>query len=134
MYQFEYSYRVCYADVDQMGYMYYGHYARLYEIGRVEALRNLGIRYKDIEEAGVIMPVYENNSRYIFPAKYDELLKIRVILNKLPAARIVFEYEIENEEGQKIHHGITTLVFMDQKKNRIVMCPAEILAALKPYF
>jgi len=33
--------RVLYADTDQMGYVYYGNYARYYEIGRVEAMRNL---------------------------------------------------------------------------------------------
>ena len=37
MFASETQYRVRYADTDQMGYMYYGHYARLYEIGRVEA-------------------------------------------------------------------------------------------------
>jgi acyl-CoA thioester hydrolase len=134
MYVFEYTYRVCYADIDQMGYMYYGHYARLYEIGRVEALRNLGIRYRDLEEDGIIMPVYENRSRFIMPARYDELLTIKVILKQLPAARIIFEYEIENEEKQKIHHGVTTLVFMDQDKKRIIPCPESILTALKPFF
>ena len=38
--------RVRYADTDQMGYVYYGNYARYYEIGRVEALRSLGFHYK----------------------------------------------------------------------------------------
>jgi YbgC/YbaW family acyl-CoA thioester hydrolase len=39
--------RVRYADTDQMGYVYYGNYARYYEIGRVEALRSLDFHYKD---------------------------------------------------------------------------------------
>ena len=33
MYSFDYDYRIRYADIDQMGYMYYGNYAKLYEIG-----------------------------------------------------------------------------------------------------
>ena len=69
MYSFESNYRVRYADVDQMGFMYYGNYAKLFEIGRVEALRNLGVRYKDLEDGGIWMPVYENISRYLEPAK-----------------------------------------------------------------
>ena len=47
------TYRVCYADTDQMQYMYYGNYARLYEIGRVEAMRALGFSYKAFEEQGI---------------------------------------------------------------------------------
>lgn len=134
MYSYDYPYRIRYADVDQMGYMYYGNYARLYEIGRVEALRDLGLRYRDLEESGVMMPVYENRSRYIQPAKYDDLLTIRVIIKELPKVRIVFNYEIYNEENTLLHTGETTLVFVKMGNNKITVCPAEILDRLKPYF
>jgi acyl-CoA thioester hydrolase len=134
MFSFDYPYRVRYADVDQMGYMYYGHYARLYEIGRVESLRSLGIRYRDFEDQGFIMPVYENKSRFITPAKYDELVTIRVILKEIPKARIIFYYEILNEEGVIIHKGETTLVFINTANNRIITCPKNIEIALKPFF
>src|SRR4051794_28587181 len=90
--------RVCYADTDQMGYVYYGNYGRFYEIARTEALRSLGFSYKELEAAGTMMPVYENKSRYIQPARYDDLLTIRVILRNEPAVRIVFEYEVYNEK------------------------------------
>ncbi len=134
MYQFEFPYRVRYADVDQMGYMYYGNYARLYEIGRVEALRNLGIRYKDLEEQGFWMPVYENYSKFIAPAKYDENLNIRVMLKKLPAARIVFNYEILDETQAIIHTGETTLVFILAATGKITPSPKVIIDTLKPFF
>lgn len=134
MFSFEQTYRVRYADVDQMGFMYYGHYARLYEIGRVEALRSLGIRYRDFEDQGFIMPVYENKSRFINPAKYDELITIKAILHEIPKARIVFNYEIYNEVGQKIHLGETTLVFINTATNKIITCPENIEEALRPFF
>lgn len=134
MYSYDYPYRIRYADVDQMGYMYYGNYARLYEIGRVEALRDLGLRYRDLEESGVMMPVYENRSRYIQPAKYDDLVTIRVIIKELPKVRIVFNYEIYNEENTLLHTGETTLVFVKMENNKITVCPKEILDRLKPYF
>ncbi|MFT7435470.1 MAG: acyl-CoA thioester hydrolase [Psychromonas sp.] len=134
MFSYDYKYRVRYADVDQMGFMYYGHYARLYEIGRVEALRSLGVRYKDFEDQGFIMPVYENKSRFVSPARYDELVTIRVILHAIPKARIVFNYEIWNEEEVKIHTGETTLVFINTATNKIMMCPPTIEEALRPFF
>ncbi len=134
MYQYDFPYRVRYADVDQMGYMYYGHYARLFEIGRVEALRNLGLRYRDFEENGIIMPVYENKSRYLSPAKYDELLTIRVKLEKLPSARIVFHYDIISENGDILNKGETTLVFVKMENNKLVPCPSNMIEALRPYF
>ena len=134
MYQFDCNYRIRYADIDQMGYMYYGNYAKLYEIGRVEALRSLGLRYRDLEETGVIMPVYENKSRFIAPAKYDDLVTIRVIIREIPKVRIVFNYEIYDEKQTLLHTGETTLVFLKIANNRITVCPKEILEKLLPFF
>lgn len=134
MYQFDCEYRVRYADVDQMGYVYYGHYPRLYEIGRVEALRSLGLRYRTLEEMGIMMPVYECHSKYLQPAKYDDLLTIRVIIKDIPRVRIVFQYEIYNEENVLLNTGETTLVFVKMATNKVSPCPPEILDRLKPYF
>lgn len=134
MYSFDCTYRIRYADIDQMGYMYYGNYAKLYEIGRVEALRSLGLRYRDLEETGVIMPVYENKSRFIVPAKYDDLVTIRVIIKELPKVRIIFNYEIYDETQTLLHTGETTLVFLKTVNNRITVCPKEILDRLVPFF
>jgi acyl-CoA thioester hydrolase len=133
MFIFDYEYRVRYADVDQMGYMYYGNYARLYEIGRVEALRDLGLSYKKMEEGGVMMPVYENYSRFIQPTKYDELLTIRVMVEEIPKTRFKFKYEILNEEQKKVHTGETTLVFINMKTNRLTTCPEAITRLLQPF-
>jgi len=134
MYSFDYDYRIRYADIDQMGYMYYGNYAKLYEIGRVEALRSLGLRYRDLEETGIIMPVYENKSRFISPAKYDDLVTIRVIIKSLPKVRIIFHYEIYDEQKTLLHTGETTLVFVKTLNNRITTCPEEITDRLSPFF
>lgn len=126
--------RVRYADTDQMGYMYYGNYARLYEIGRVEALRSIGFHYKEMEDAGVMMPVYDNYSRYLQPARYDDQLSIRVSMPKLPSARVVFEYEIRNQDGQLLHTGHTTLVFVRRDTGRLCTAPADLLLKLSPYY
>jgi acyl-CoA thioester hydrolase len=134
MYRFESNYRVRYADIDQMGFMYYGNYAKLFEIGRVEALRNLGVRYKDLEDGGIWMPVYENNSKYLEPAKYDDLLTIKCTLKEMPRVRIVFNTEILNESKKIIHKGLTTLVFIKADSKQITTCPPVIIEKLSPFF
>jgi acyl-CoA thioester hydrolase len=134
MYTFSVTYRVCYADTDQMGYMYYGNYARLYEIARVESLRNLGVSYKSLEDTGIGLPVYENYSKYHAPALYDDLLRIECSIDSLPSVRIVFKYKIYNQNQLLIHEGKTTLVFMDLAEKKIVKVPEEILLSLKSAF
>lgn len=126
--------RVRYADTDQMGYVYYGNYARYYEIGRVEALRSLDFHYKVMEDEGVMMPVYENRSRYLRPARYDDLLTIHVRIRNLPTARVVFEYEIRNQDDILLNTGETTLVFQRRDTGRLCQAPPALLAKLHPYY
>jgi len=134
MYTFETQIRVRYAETDQMGFVYYGNYGAYYEVARVEALRALGITYKDLEKQGIMMPVLENYSKYIRPAKYDDLLLIRVSVKDLPDTRIRFEYEVYNEDEKLINLGNTTLVFISTGSNKTIPIPDFLMAILKPYF
>ncbi len=127
------SYRVCYADTDQMGYVYYGNYARFYEIARVETLRRIGVSYKVLEDAGIGLPVYENYSKFHAPALYDDLLRIECTLLKMPSARIEFEYKIYNQIDALLHEGKTTLVFMDLVSKKVVKAPEWLISAIMKY-
>ena len=126
--------RVRYADTDQMSYMYYGNYAEFYEVGRVEMLRSLGMTYKSMEESGIIMPVTELKCKYIKPALYDEEITVNVFIDKMPALRIHFRYELYNEKEELINIGETTLVFINKDMNKPCLPPADFLGKLSFYF
>jgi acyl-CoA thioester hydrolase len=126
--------RVIYADTDNMKYAYYGNYAKYYEIGRTEAIRSLGISYREMEERGVFMPVHSMNSRFLKPAFYDELLTIKTVVEKLPEARMVFQHEIYNQNNELIHTGEVTLIFFDGLRKKPVRAPEFLLQLMQPYF
>ncbi len=127
--------RVRYGETDQMGYLYYGYYALYYESGRAEAIRELGFTYKELEEAGVMMPVVEMNAQYFRPAYYDDLLTVKTILKELPeSSKIKFHTEIYNEKGQLLNKGITTLVFYDSQAKRKINMPDVLKVRLALYF
>jgi acyl-CoA thioester hydrolase len=134
MYQSETSIRVRYGETDQMGYVYYGYYAMYYEVARVESLRQLGLTYKEIEDKGVMMPVLENKSKYLAPARYDEVLRIVTTLKEKPGVRISFHYDFYNEENKLIHQGETMLVFVDKNSGRPRRPPKEMEDVLAPFF
>ncbi|HTL81697.1 MAG TPA: thioesterase family protein [Bacteroidia bacterium] len=130
----ETSLRVRYGETDRMGYSYYGNYAEYYEVGRVEALRTLGWNYKEMEDGGILLPVYTFSIKYFKPAFYDDLLSLKTTIRELPSTRIRFDYEMFNPKGEKINEGETTLVFIDAKTKKPRVCPGEFVKALKPYF
>ena len=134
MYTSETHIRVRYGETDQMRYVYYGNYAMYYEVARVESLRQLGLTYREREEMGIIMPVLENQSQYLSPALYDELLKIVVTIPEKPSVRIRFLYEIFNKSGKLIHKGETLLAFVNQKTGRPCRPPEAFQKVLERYF
>jgi acyl-CoA thioester hydrolase len=127
--------RVHYALTDQMGVVYHGHYAQFYEIGRTEALRSLGLTYKEVEAAGVIMPVTEIHSRFLRPALYDDLLTVVTSVKEIPLHhKIVFHSEILNEKGELLNVGDVTLYFMDARTMKRCGMPQRIREQLIGYF
>jgi acyl-CoA thioester hydrolase len=134
MFTYHHQLRVRYAETDQMGYVHHGNYAAYYEEARTEALRSTGITYKQLEESGVMMPVYENFGKFLRPARYDDVLTIKVMLKKKPSVKITFEYEIFNESSILIHTGYTTLVFVDRNTAKPCAIPPMLQSVFMRYF
>ena len=127
--------RIHYALTDQMGVVYHGHYAQFYEIGRTEAIRQIGYTYKDIEAMGVIMPVIDIHSRFLRSAKYDDLITVKTILKELPAHhKIVFHHEIYNQLDELLNTGDVTLYFMIANEMKRCEMPEKLKKVLQQYF
>jgi acyl-CoA thioester hydrolase len=134
MYVSETKIRVRYAETDRMGYVYYGNYATYYEVGRVEALRQLGLSYKEMEDSGIMLPVLEYAIKYIKPAFYDEELTIKTIIPEVPQARIKFLYECYNANNVLLNKGETTLVFVNTTSGRPCAAPEAFIEKIKAFF
>ncbi len=135
MYESTTEVRVRYGETDQMGYLYYGYYALYYEVGRAEAIRQLGYTYKELEEMGIMMPVVDLHAQYYRPALYDDLITVKTILKELPEShKIQFHSELYNEQKQLLNKGVTTLVFYDPVTKQKVNMPEELKNRLQPFF
>jgi acyl-CoA thioester hydrolase len=127
--------RIHYALTDQMGVVYHGNYAQFYEIGRVEAMRELGYSYKDIEAMGVIMPVVDLHSRFVRPAKYDDLITVKTTLKELPHHyKIIFHHEIYNEKEELLNTAEVTLYFLEAATMKRCDMPEALKNKLAPFF
>ena len=125
--KFIFQIRTRYGETDQMGVIYYGVYPQYLEVARVEWLRSLGISYKKLEEMGIMLPVVSLHIDYKKPAVYDELLSIETSLREKPTSKIIFDYQIFNENRDLIISANTTLVFVDKLSLKPIKCPTFIL-------
>lgn len=126
--EFSFDVRIAYADTDRMGVVYYANYLTLFERGRTELMRNLGLRYRDLEEKEkIFLPVSQANCRYLHPAKYDDLIRVTTHVQKLGGAHVDFSYEIfDVETGVKLAEGYTRHPVVNEHWK-----PVRVPAALK---
>ncbi len=134
MFSYHHQIRVRYGDTDQMGYVYYGNYGYYYEQARSEAIRSLGISYKELEDAGIMMPITRMSIKYIQPALYDDLLTIKTSVAEMPHRFITFRYEIFNEKNVLINVGETQLIFVDAKTRKVKTAPDILITKVKAFF
>lgn len=119
--------RVRYGETDQMGYVYYGNYAQYFEVGRVEAMRALGMSYRELEETGYMLPVMSLNVSYIAPAKYDDILTVETEIVSLNGIRLRFCYKVFKDE-KLLCEGETILVFVDKTTMKPTQPPKHFVA------
>ena len=134
MLQSETKIRVRYGETDKMGYVYYGNYAKYYEVERTEFIRKYDVTYKELEEQGIMLPVNSLKIKYIKPSFYDDILRVQATVKELPDIRIHFDYKIFNQKNELVNIGETTLVFIDSKTGKPVKAPDFFLNPLKQYF
>ena len=131
MITFDTEIRVWYVDTDQMGIVHHSNYIVYYEMARVEALRAWGMPYADMEAQGIISPILEIGSKYIYPAYFDEVLTVRVIVEEMPMVRFKVRYELYNEAGTLINTGHTWLGFLNGTTRRPCRAPQYLIEGLQ---
>lgn len=125
----ETSFRVRYAETDQMGVVYYANYLIWMELGRAEYCRAAGIRYRNMEvDDGILLAVVEAHCRYLHPARYDEEIAVKTWVAKANQRMVEFQYEIrEAESGRRLASGYTKHMFLSPEM-RPVKLPEKYFA------
>ena len=120
--------RVRYKETDNMGVVYYSNYFVWFEVARTEYLRALGISYRKIEEKGLYLVVADASSRYLYPARYDDIVRVESWIPEIKNSSLRFEYKLFI--GKKpIATGETVHVFTD-KSGRPKRIPKELKETL----
>jgi acyl-CoA thioester hydrolase len=124
MFVYDAKMRVRYGETDQMGYAYYGYYAMYYEQARTEALEKMiGIRYKQLEDENVMLPVRKFEIEYFKPAYYDDEIVCRVIIKDVPKVKFNVYYETYNSDGELLNKGYVLLIFVEKSSGKLISCP-----------
>lgn len=105
---FAHTFRVRYAETDQMGVVYHTNYLNWFEWARTELIRHCGFPYRLVEERGLLLPVLEAEAKFRQPARYDEIVTVFTRITAYTNVRLEFAYEARRRNGHPEPNTETT--------------------------
>lgn len=128
--QHEIELRVRYSETDAMGYLHHANYFIYFEMGRTELLRHMGGNYRQMEERGIFLVVAKLECKYLAPARYDDVLRLRTTLVRTTLAKVQHKYEIFRD-GKLLTTGESTLACVD-RQGQVQRIPDDLQLPAEP--
>lgn len=115
--------RVRFNETDPLGIVWHGHYIAYFEDGREAFGRAHGLSYLDIQKAGYLTPIVKSTCEHFLPLKYGETFRIETTFVNSVAAKLIFKYELFNQDNKLVCSGETIQVFLDSDGNLCLYNP-----------
>jgi acyl-CoA thioester hydrolase len=124
--------RVRYLECDAQGVVFNAHYFGYFDVAFTEFWREAVGPYGEMVESGVDNVVAEARARYFAPARFDDLIDIRVWLIRLGTTGMTIRMDVVREE-ELLVEGEMRYVFVDVASKLKTPIPDDIRAGLEPY-
>ena len=126
-FQIEVPITIPFHDVDMIGVVWHGHYAKYFEIARCELLDRLGYGYDAMRASGFMWPVIDMRVRYIKPMRFGQRVIVKATLREWEN-RLLIDYVIADaENGQRLTKGLTSQVAVDMSNGEMCFVSPPIL-------
>jgi acyl-CoA thioester hydrolase len=122
---------VRYYETDRMNVAHHTTYLVWFEIGRTNLLKVSGHTYREMEEAGYLLPVVEYSCRMVKSVDYEDRVIIETCIDEIKSRTITFHYRIL-KDIHTIAEGMTKHVCVD-KNNKYRRIPDFIKETLGDY-
>jgi acyl-CoA thioester hydrolase len=121
--------RVTYSECTVGNHVYYSRYLDFLEAARGEMFRAAGHPFAVLQEAGVIFPVVGATLEYAGAARYDDAVRVEILVTRAQRVRLEFAYRMVGPGGKPLVTATTRHVCTDlsDKPRRL---PGELVAAL----
>jgi acyl-CoA thioester hydrolase len=128
----EVLFRVRYSETDQMGTFYNSRALEWFEVGRTEALRQLGVPYTEMESRGAMLPLVEAHVEYLGRARYDDQLRMHTSAELCGKARVRFDVRIARADSDRPVARGHTIHAITNGQGRPIRPPQWLIDLLTP--
>ena len=114
-------------DVDAVGVVWHGHYAKYFEIARCALLDSFDYGYTAMRESGFSWPVIDMHVRYVKGVTFGQRILVKASLREWEN-RLLVEYLITDEAtGDRLTKGKTVQVAVDMKNGEMCFVSPPVL-------
>jgi acyl-CoA thioester hydrolase len=117
---------VRFAECDQYGVVWHGHYALYLEQAREALTARFGFTASKALELGYRVPITRMEIRYRLPVLRDSTVRVTARLRPPDVARLLMDYEIRSESGQLLATGLTEQVVLNAANELLLRLPAAL--------
>jgi acyl-CoA thioester hydrolase len=121
-------------DVDAMGIVWHGRYAKYFELARCQLLESIGYNYPEMRESGYAWPVIDIHIRYVQVIRFRQKIRVRVEVVEYESCLKLRYLITDPASGRRLTKGTTTMVAVDiDNQEMLLASPAILLERLKTW-
>jgi acyl-CoA thioester hydrolase len=95
-------------------------------------MRTKGISYRALEKSGLRLPVTELDIRYLAPARYEDLVRVRCWVRDVASRKVVFGYAVDLADNQQLLATAQTALIAVDSSHALSTIPRAIRQQLVP--
>lgn len=119
--------KVPFHDLDPVGIVWHGNYAKYFEIARCALLESFGYNYDDMARSGYSWPVIDLHIRYVKAARFAETLNVAAHLREWEHRLRIDYLATDAQSGLRVCKGTSIQVAVDMKTQEMCLKSPDIL-------
>jgi len=119
--------KVPFHDLDPVGIVWHGNYAKYFEIARCALLETFNYNYDEMVRSGYGWPIIDLHMRYVKAARFAELINVRATLREWEH-RLRIDYLATNaSDGLRVCKGTSIQVAVDMRTQEMCLRSPDII-------
>ncbi|MCF8467619.1 MAG: acyl-CoA thioesterase [Sneathiella sp.] len=114
-------------DLDPMGIVWHGNYARFFEQARCALLDKMDYNYQQMSDSGYAWPIVEMRIKYVRPIRFPQDVTVTATLAEYENRLKINYLIVDSVNSGKLTKGFTIQVAVDKKTDEMLFQSPSVL-------
>lgn len=114
-------------DLDPVGIVWHGNYAKYFEVARCEMLKQCNYGYDDMVKSGFMWPVVDLRVRYVQMIRFDQRIRVTATLREWEYRMLIDYLIVDAVSGARLTKGSTVQVAVDMATKEMCLMSPPVL-------